>query len=82
MADVGSYPSPPRKEFDARWHPPGRQDGLTADEEGFSNRDTLSCGDQFWMTSERWVNIASVDTSNPAMDGQVKTGHQASVRDW
>jgi len=25
---------------------------------------------------------ASVDTSNPAMDGQVKTGHQESVRDW
>ena len=25
---------------------------------------------------------ASVDTSKPAMDGQVKTGHQRSVRDW
>jgi hypothetical protein len=23
-----------------------------------------------------------VDTSNPAMDGQLKTGHQGSVRDW
>ena len=26
--------------------------------------------------------ISSVDTSKPAMDGQVKTGHQGSVRDW
>jgi len=25
---------------------------------------------------------ASVDTSKPAMDGQLKTGHQESVRDW
>jgi hypothetical protein len=25
---------------------------------------------------------ASVDTSNPAIDGQFKTGHQESARDW
>jgi len=34
------------------------------------------------ISKQRARLVPSVDTSNPAMDGQVKTGHQARVRDW
>ena len=69
----------------------GRYDGRTQIEAenyfdkspGIAYEDCTDVGNGFDVTgisNDSW--LTSVDTSKPAMHGQVKTGHQESVRDW